>query len=163
MVSDDGRVNFNASAFRNDWSEIQVEVIVESGTDDCNLFVALNQNVGTATGNGVEFDMAWLVSDRLELGFSGSYIDFTLDEDVVFLNAKAGDRLPSHPDISLYGSANYRFPINNNWNGFFRGELSYTGEILGNFNADQNAPRAKAGDYTLTNVRGGISNDMDDL
>ncbi|MEJ8567775.1 TonB-dependent receptor [Elongatibacter sediminis] len=157
--SEDGRLSLNAGVFRNDWSDIQVEVIIDSGTDNCNLFVALNQNVGEATGNGVEFDVAWLVTDQVELSFSGSYVDFTLDEDVPFLNAAEGDRLPSHPDLSLHGSAVYNFPLSGQWTGFVRAEVSYTGEILGNFNTDPTLDRPSAGEYTLANVRAGVSND----
>lgn len=157
--SPDGRFLFNAGAFHNDWSDVQVEVIVEAFTDDCSLFAALNQNAGSASGNGLEFDTAWLVSDQLELTFSGSYIDFTLDEDVPFLNGLKGDRMPSHPNLSLYGSADYRFPLRQGWTGFVRGELSYTGKILGNFVADPGASRPKAGEYMLANMRTGVSFD----
>lgn len=157
-----GGFRFNAGAFHNDWSDIQVEVIVEAFTDDCSLFAALNQNAGNASGNGVEFDMAWLVSEQLELTLSGSYIDFTLDEDVSFLNGFKGDRLPSHPDLSLYGSADYRFPLMQ-WTGFVRGEVSYTGEILGNFVGDPTAARPEAGEYFLANMRTGVSFDRWEL
>ncbi|MFT7124207.1 MAG: iron complex outermembrane receptor protein [Candidatus Azotimanducaceae bacterium] len=157
--SPDGGFRFNAGAFHNDWSDIQVEVIIEAFTDDCSLFAALNQNAGNASGNGLEFDMAWLASERLEFTVSGSYIDFTLDEDIPFLNGFKGNRLPSHPDLSLYGSADYRFPLGQGWTGFVRGELSYTGEILGNFVADLDTSRPMAGDYLLANTRTGISFD----
>lgn len=157
LRSPDGRLTFNSGIFRNDWTDIQVEVIVDAGTDGCSLFVALNQNAGEATGNGVEFDMAWLVTDQLELSFSGSYIDFTLDEDVPFLSALDGDRLPSHPDLSLYGAAVYNFPLTDGLTGFVRGEISYTGEILGNFVANPAVKRPEAGDYSLTNMRAGVS------
>mgnify|MGYP003627063734 CR=1 FL=1 len=158
----DGRFRFNAGVFHNDWSDIQVEVIVEAFTDDCSLFAALNQNAGNASGNGVEFDMAWLASERLELTFSGSYIDFTLDEDIPFLNGFKGDRLPSHPDLTLYGAADYRFPLKA-WTGFVRGEVSYTGEILGNFVSDPTEARPKSGEYFLGNLRTGISFDSWEL
>jgi len=155
----DGRLSFNTAVFRNVWEGIQVEVIIEAGTDDCSLFAALNQNAGEATGNGVEFDMTWLATDQLELSFSGSYIDFTLDEDVPFLNALDGDRLPSHPDLALYGAAIYNFPMTKRLTGFVRGEISYTGEILGNFVADPAVKRPDAGGYSLTNIRTGVSSE----
>lgn len=149
----DGRLSINAGFYRNEWTDIQVDVNLE-GNATCSIGVT--QNVAAATGDGLEFDATWAVTDQTRLGFGGSWVDFTLDDDQEFLNAVAGDRLPSHPDLSLFASADHDFPVGSDWSGFVRGEVSYTGEILGGFNADENVPRPNFGEYTLVNLRGGI-------
>ena len=83
---------------------------------------------------------------------------FTLDDTQSTLNALAGDRLPAHPDLTLHGYALYDFPVSAGWNGFVRGEVSYTGEIVANFVGDPNIPRPSTGEYTLAHVRGGVAN-----
>ena len=156
MVSTDGRLAVNAGFYQNVWTDIQVGIIVVGENCGWSQFF---QNIASATGNGLEFDMAYAATDQLEVGFSGSWLDFTLDDDQPTLNALAGDRLPAHPDLTLHGYALYDFPVSAGWNGFVRGEMSYTGEIVANFIGDPNIPRPPTGDYTLAHVRGGVSND----
>ena len=156
----DGRLSLNAGLFRNEWTDIQVRVRLEG---DATCSIRVTQNVAAATGDGLEFDATWLATDRLRLGFAGSWVDFTLDDDQPFLNALAGDRLPSHPDINLSASANYDFPLSDNLDGFVRGEVSYVGEILGVFNADANLPRDTYGEYTIVNLRLGARTEKWDV
>jgi len=160
MTLADGRLSLNAGLFRNEWTDIQVRVRLEG---DATCSIRVTQNVAAATGDGLEFDATWLATDRLRLGFAGSWVDFTLDDDQPFLNALAGDRLPSHPDINLSASANYDFPLSDNLDGFVRGEVSYVGEILGVFNADANLPRDTYGEYTIVNLRLGARTEKWDV
>ncbi len=160
MTLADGRLSLNAGLFRNEWTDIQVRVRLEG---DATCSIRVTQNVAAATGDGLEFDATWLATDRLRLGFAGSWVDFTLDDDQPFLNALAGDRLPSHPDINLSASANYDFPLSDNLDGFVRGEVSYVGEILGVFNADENLPRDTYGEYTIVNLRLGARTEKWDV
>ena len=152
----DGRVKLNAGVYQNDWTDIQVDVSLD-GNATCSISVT--QNVASATGTGVEFDLSWAATDNLLLTVAGSWVDFTLDDDQPFLNAVEDDRLPSHPDKTLYGSAEYYFPVFDGWDGFARAEISYTGDIMGGFNADAGVPRTEFGDYTLANVRLGMENE----
>jgi len=154
MTLADGRLSLNAGFFRNDWTDIQVQVRLEG---DATCSIRVTQNVASATGDGFEFDATWAATDQLRLTLAGSWVDFTLDDDQEFLNAVAGDRLPSHPDLNLSASATYDFPFSDNWDGFVRGELSYVGEILGDFNADAGVPRGSFGEYTIVNLRFGAS------
>ena len=156
MVSADGRLAINAGFYRNVWTDIQVGVILSGEGCGWSQFF---QNIASATGNGIEVDMTYAASDQLEFGFSGSYLNFALDDDQPTLNALRGDRLPAHPDLTLHGYALYDFPVSAGWNGFVRGEVSYTGEIVANFVGDPNIPRPPTGDYTLAQVRGGVAND----
>ena len=157
MVSTDGRLAVNAGVYQNVWNDIQVGLVLSGeGCPWSQIF----QNIASATGNGIEFDMAYRATDQLEVGFSGSYVDFSLDSAQPTLNALKGDRLPNHPDLTLHGYALYDFPVSAGWNGFVRGEMSYTGEIVANFIGDPSIPRPPTGDYTLAQVRGGVANDQ---
>jgi len=148
----DDKLKVNAGVFLNEWTDIQVDVSLD-GNATCSISVT--QNVASATGVGFEFDMSYYATDRLSFSAAASWIDFTLDDDQPFLNALDGDRLPSHPDFTLYGAADYNFPIMG-LDGFVRGEVSYTGEILGGFNADAGVPRTSFGEYTIANARFGV-------
>jgi iron complex outermembrane receptor protein len=151
----DGKMKINAGVFQNEWSDIQVDVNLD-GNATCSISVT--QNVASATGIGFEFDMNYYATERLAFTAAASWIDFSLDDDQPFLNALDGDRLPSHPDYTLYGAADYNFPFMG-LSGFVRGEVSYTGEILGGFNADGGVPRTSFGEYTLANTRLGVASD----
>ena len=156
MTFANGRMVVNAGVYQNRWQDIQVEVYLEG---DATCSISVTQNVAAATGTGFEFSTAFVVTNRLQLGLSGGYINFTLDDDQPFLNASKGDRLPSHPDFTLSGTADYSFPLMPEWEGFVRAELSYVGKMLGEFNADSTVPRTDFGEYTLANVRLGASRD----
>ena len=163
MTLADGRVVVNAGLYQNRWRDIQVDVYLEG---DATCSISVTQNVAAATGTGFELDAAWLVSDQLQFGLAASWLDFTLDDDQPFLNALEGDRLPSHPNFTLSGTADYRFPLVNlapGWEGFARAEISYVGKMLGEFNADSRVPRTDFGEYALTNVRLGASTEKWEL
>ena len=157
MTFAEGRAVINAGVYQNRWRDIQVDVYLEG---DATCSISVTQNVAAATGTGFEFSAAFLVTEQLQLGVSGGYIDFTLDDDQPFLNASKGDRLPSHPDFTLSGTADYTVPLKPGWEGFARAEVSYVGRMLGEFNADSSVPRTDFGEYTIANVRVGAIRDQ---
>ena len=157
MLLADGRLAINAGYYRNSWKDILAGIIVSGPNCTWSQFL---QNIASATGNGVEFDMTYIATDDLELGVSASYLKFTVDGDQPVLGANDGDRLPSHPDFTLNGYARYEFPVTNGWDGFVRGEISYTGKIVANFVADPTVARPDSGDYALANLRGGVMGDL---
>lgn len=152
MTLADGRFVLNAGVFQNRWRDLQVRVRLFG---DATCSISFVQNFAAATGEGFEFDARFLVTERLQLGLAGGYVDFTLDDDQPFLNAAKGDRLPSHPDFTLSGTADYSFPMVPGWEGFARAEVNYIGKMVGDFNADSTVPRIDFGKYTVANVRVG--------
>jgi len=77
------------------------------------------------------------VSDNLELSFSGSYINAELDSTVtstdtdgntqVLAGLKEGNRLPTTPKVQFSANGVYFWPMDNGWDGYFSGTISYIG------------------------------------
>ncbi|MDE0359679.1 MAG: TonB-dependent receptor [Rhodospirillaceae bacterium] len=153
MTLADGRMVVNAGLYRNEWTDLQVRVRLQG---DATCSISFPQNLAAATGNGGEFTLDYLVSDRLQVGLSGSFVDFTVDAGAEFLGANVGDRLPSHPDLTLSGNFDYSFPFIAGWEGFARGEMNYIGEMVGDF-VGPGADRIDFGKYTVANLRVGAT------
>ena len=153
MTLADGRMVVNAGLYRNEWTDLQVRVRLGG---DATCSISFPQNLAAATGNGGEFTLDYLVSDQLQVGLSGSFIDFTVDAGAEFLGANVGDRLPSHPDVTLSGNFDYGFPLVSGWDGFARGEINYIGEMVGDF-VGPGAERITFGKYTVANLRVGAT------
>lgn len=156
MTLADGRMVVNAGLYRNEWTDLQVEVNLE-GEATCSI--GFPQNLAAATGNGGEFTLDYLVSDQLQVGLSGGWIDFVVDAGAEYLGANVGDRLPTHPDVTLSGNFDYSFPFVAGWEGFARGEINYIGEMVGEFVLDVagGIPRPTFGKYTVANLRVGAT------
>ena len=153
MTLADGRMVVNAGLYRNEWTDLQVRVRLR-GEATCSI--SFPQNLAAATGNGGEFTLDYLVSDQLQVGLSGGWVNFTVDAGAEFLGANDGDRLPSHPDVTLSGNFDYSFPVMAGWDGFARGELNYIGELVGDF-VGPGAERITFGKYTVANLRVGAT------
>ena len=153
MTLADGRMVVNAGLYRNEWTDLQVNIRLRG---DATCSIGFPQNLAAATGNGGEFTLDYLVSDQLQVGLSGGWIDFVVDAGAEFLGANVGDRLPSHPDFTLSGNFDYSFPVMAGWDGFARGEMNYIGEMVGDF-VGPGADRISFGKYTVANVRVGAS------
>ena len=153
MTLADGRMVVNAGVYRNEWTDLQVRVRLQG---DATCSISFPQNLAAATGNGTEFTMDYLVSNQLQIGLSGSWIDFTVDAGAEFLGANIGDRLPSHPDLTLSGNFDYSFPAIAGWDGFLRGEINYIGTMVGDF-AGPGVERINFGEYAVANLRVGAT------
>ena len=153
MTLADGRMVVNAGIYRNEWTDLQVNIRLQG---DATCSIGFPQNLAAATGNGGEFTLDYLVSDRLQVGLSGGWVDFTVDAGAEFLGANVGDRLPSHPDFTLSGNFDYSFPVMAGWDGFARGEMNYIGEMVGDF-VGPGADRVSFGKYTVANLRVGAT------
>ncbi|MGH6780935.1 MAG: TonB-dependent receptor, partial [Sphingomonadaceae bacterium] len=100
----DGKVTFNATAFYIKWSDIQTARGLTCG-------FGFRENVGAVTSKGLEFEFSARPTENLTFDIGGSYIDATLDTDVVNLKAKKGDHAPYVPRYQINTSTEYRQPI----------------------------------------------------
>ncbi len=123
--------HLNVAAFYMDISDLQATLT--AGT--CSSRVIFN--VPDAHSAGIEFDATFNPSDNLELSFSGSYINAELDSTVTSTDAdgntrvlaglKEGNRLPTTPKVQFSANGVYYWPMDNGWDGYFSGTISYVG------------------------------------
>lgn len=105
-----GKVQFNASAFYADISNLQVTL--DAGS--CSSRVSFN--VPEAHSTGVEMELKARLTEGLDINLAGSIIDSTFDTTVesagtVFGGVRDGNRLASTPKFNFGGTATYSFPF----------------------------------------------------
>ena len=118
----DGRATADVSAFYIDWSDIQVSVATPNGA------ASYDANGGKARSEGFDFSGTYSPLSGLVLGANLAYTDAVLTEDVPSLSAVSGARLPQVPLWSGSITADYDFPLWNEWHGFVGGGLRYVGK-----------------------------------
>ena len=75
----DGRVRFNASVFKIDWSDAQFRQAAP-GSQTTGTLVNATLNVGSITSQGVEFSLAANLTERWTLDASAGYADPKFDD-----------------------------------------------------------------------------------
>lgn len=133
--SADGRLQFDAAAYRIDWSDIQVAVSFNG--------IGGLVNGGEASSEGLEFAAGFRATDALTLGLNGAYTeagvksDFTTTVipqdgfDVVLNTGLAGDRMPNVPKWSWSATGDYAFSLGQGLNGRLGGSLRWVGDRVG--------------------------------
>ena len=143
----DGRLDYLASVFYQDYSDFQV-----TQQDDAGQF--FTANAGSATNFGAEFEVRALLSDSLEMFANAAYIDATIDDDNDNGNL-AGNRFRLQPENTFSAGLVYDAPLS--------GELSLTGSFVYTYRSEvffeeDNNPLIKEGDISLANAKVGIAN-----
>ncbi|HEX4198101.1 MAG TPA: TonB-dependent receptor [Caulobacteraceae bacterium] len=115
----DGRATADFSAFYIDWSQIQVSVLVGSGS--------AIENAGAARSEGFDFNGTYSPIRGLALGGSLAYTDAYLTTPVPSIDVAAGARLPGVPFWSGSLTADYSAPLVADWTGFVGGGYRYVG------------------------------------
>lgn len=122
----DGRLIANMTAFMMNWEDFQVQTTLPVA----GLTIV---NAGNASINGFEGQLALKVTPELELSTAFTYIDATLDDDIILANGsvvagQAGDRLPATPKWKYTAGINYVTELPwGNMEGFARFDYSFTG------------------------------------
>jgi outer membrane receptor protein involved in Fe transport len=158
-----GRLRANASAYLLKYNDIQLNV------QDPITYMRATKNVGKAQIYGVEFGINYLLSDYLQLGFSGSISNSELLEDVpptiidpngdpndpnnLVYTGRKGDKLPGSATENFALSVSYNKPISDHLNLLADVNYKYVGNRLNDFNTDLDV---ELGSYSLTNMRIGI-------
>ena len=153
----DGVVTFNGAIYWNDWSDIQV-VQADSITGIFN-FVA---NGGEARIRGVEAQLAATPMRGLDLSLSASFVDADIIESqgenpLIPFRLLEGDDVPNVPDFSASFFAQYSWDLGmGDLQAQVNGDVSYVGEASTE-GSTRNPFNQIVGDYTLANLRAGIS------
>lgn len=106
-----GAFTFNAAAFYNDISNLQVTL--DAGS--CSSRISFN--VPEAHTMGVEFELKTQPIEGFDLSLAGSLLEAEFDSTVidstgnVLGGVEDGNRLPSVPEFQFAGTATYTFPF----------------------------------------------------
>lgn len=143
----DRRLQVNGSVYHMAWKDVQQQIVLGCGYN-------ITANFGEATSNGGELEISYLPTNDITLGLGAGYNDAHLDNDVPGTPAKDGDRLTNVPRFSGSASGEYRFPVNDAYEGFVRGDVSFIGNAT--FLYDRTSPFYRRGGYAVTNLRAGL-------
>jgi outer membrane receptor protein involved in Fe transport len=99
----DGRASVEAALYHLDWKDLQLAHAAAAGNEVVNG--------GRAQVDGLEFNATFKPVERWSLTPSLAYTNARLRDDVPDLQAKAGDRLPSTPRVSVSLRSQYAFEL----------------------------------------------------
>jgi outer membrane receptor protein involved in Fe transport len=119
----DNRLQINATLYRGDWENYQIEVVDPSfnpcgpgqvpDLDLCGQpFQVVVANVGDATQTGLELFTQIAPTDQLSIGLNLNYVEAETAEDfVVTVPVPKGTRLPNVPELKLNTYVQYKWPV----------------------------------------------------
>ena len=131
---------FNAAAFYNDISDLQVTL--DAGS--CSSRIVFN--VPEAHSAGIEAEFGFNPVDGLNLNISGSWIEAEFDTTLPGALAGAtgireGNRLPSVPEFQLSASGSYEWPISDGADAFIAASFTHVGSRYTQPADQENNPR----------------------
>lgn len=113
----DQRLQLNASLYRYDYQDQQVQSIIDvNGAPS-----ALTQNAGKSTMDGLELELVALLAENLTVNFSYTYQDAIFDEFTSVDGDRAGNRMGFAPENAATFGFNYLIDLES------LGELSFQG------------------------------------
>lgn len=138
------RVSLELAVFDIDWKGLRSDIVLGP---PCGY--TLPFNVGSATSKGFEYALSALLTDRLQLNLSGSWLNAELDNDTSL--GSAGSRLPGSPRFNISLGLQYTFEIAGR-NAWLRGDFAYVGDY---YSTLAEAP-PQLGDYTKVDFSAGV-------
>ena len=144
------KFSVDLSAFRLDWKDIQLFLVVNN--------FGINGNGGTAVSNGLEFATSVFPTSGLAFSLNGAYTDAKLTQDThPVVRGKDGDPLPYVPKWSLGLNADYEWTVGGNSRAHIGGGLGYTGERTDQFTGRlANGSLRKAKAFTTLSLRAAL-------
>ncbi|RZO23063.1 MAG: TonB-dependent receptor [SAR92 clade bacterium] len=109
-----GQMEVEGAVYFLDWKDRVVRATLP-GTP----FNGLANSEGTETW-GIEFHVRYAPFDGLTLQAGGNFLDATVTDDIPGTPIMGGDEVEGTSDRSFSASAQYRWGLNNGWNGFAR-------------------------------------------
>jgi iron complex outermembrane receptor protein len=147
------RLQVNATIFKIDWNDIQVEPRDPVGN------IPFTTNGGAADVMGIEWSVDSLLTNNLSLTFTGTYFfEHELSENQPVLPGaspfviigREGDEIPNTPDVQLYAALRYEVPIAGR-NTIFSLDATYRGDTNTEF-VPTSPFNIKLDAYTLLNA-----------
>ncbi|MDX1517628.1 MAG: TonB-dependent receptor [Woeseiaceae bacterium] len=138
----DNRLQFNATLYRGDWENYQIEVVDPSfnpcgpgeipDVDLCGQpFQVMVANVGDAQQTGIEIDIKLAPSERVDMGLNLNYVEAETSEDfVVTTLVEKGTSLPNVPELKFNTFLQYTWPVSAGQGAdmYFRAQYSWQDE-----------------------------------
>ncbi len=137
-----GGLTLNSAVFYTDIENLQTTL--DAGS--CSSRVVFN--VPKAHTAGVELELSTLLTDNLEVGFSGSVVEAEFDSTVrdgtgaVIGGIREGNRLPSVPELQLSVNATYSFAVSDTMAGYVTASLQHVGSRYTQASDQENNPRS---------------------
>jgi len=156
----DRKLIANLSAYRIDWSNIQV-----SGRDSTGTFAFIG-NAGSARIEGMELELQARPARGLDLSGGFNWLpkrELTEDQKTTTFSATGlkGDKIPRIPELTATFSAQYTADLAiGGWSGWLRGDYSYKGKAGTELRPTASTYRTQEA-YSIVNLR--IGADKDDL
>jgi iron complex outermembrane recepter protein len=154
----DDTLNVNLTAYRTNWTDMQVSL---EGVGYEYL-----GNAGSARVQGVEVEIVDRPLPGLQLAANATGLSALLTSDQVATGATptsatgvTGDRIPNIPEITATVSAQYEWALGSDLTALVRSDASYVGRSYTDFHYSSSTPYYSLGDYTVFNGRAGITKD----
>jgi len=149
----DRSATLDVSLFDIEWKDIQILETVNG--------ISQTGNGAAARSYGFEGAAAWVPVHGLNLGATLALTNAKLTEDAPGVGAKSGERLPYSPKVVATLTADYRFPLGGELNGFVGASYHYVGDRKIDFQASAPAGyvRPSLPSYDTVNLRAGVEAD----
>jgi len=118
----DKALNLELSAFYIDWSDIQVPIVLATGST--------TGNGGKASSRGFEASVQYRAAPGLNIGANTSYTDARLDSAVPALGALKGDQLPNAARWQAATTIDYSRPLSSHTDLLLGASYRYRGATL---------------------------------
>ena len=149
-----GKVSIDVAAFKIDWKDVQILGLVQTP----NGPIGINGNSGSATSQGLEWNLGWRVTENLRVGYVGGYTDAKLKDDAAGLGAFKGDELPYVPKMASTLNVDYTQVLSNGMKLYGGASWSNTGTRYTGFSpsVDVVEPHVKLPSYSTINAQIGV-------
>ncbi len=137
-----GNVTLNSAVFYTDIENLQTTL--DAGS--CSSRVVFN--VESAHTAGIELEVSTLLTDNLEVGFAGSFVEAEFDSTVrdgtgaVIGGIREGNRLPSVPELQLSLNATYSFTMLGGLPSYINASFQHVGSRYTQASDQENNPRS---------------------
>jgi iron complex outermembrane receptor protein len=144
------KMRLNASLFYNDFEDLQVFTLVNSG--DGTLPILVLDNASNASSSGLELDFSAVLSQGLTANVNAAFIRSELENFVDETTGQdfSGNKLTQTPDTSVSAYVNYEYPLSRGGYITAQAGLAYKDDLF--FSTDNN-PFVAQEAYTLVSSR----------